>query len=88
MLEDETEKARLIQSLEVIEGTKEKKLKCPICRDKMEKVKHNQLDIITDKCIHNHGIWFDKDELAKVVGSASSGGVNRFSLLLKELFGN
>lgn len=88
MLEDETEKARLIQSLEVVEDTKERKLKCPICRDKMEKVKHNQLDIITDKCIHNHGIWFDKDELTKVVGSASSGGVNRFSLLLKELFGN
>lgn len=88
MLEGEEEKAKLIQSLEVVEDIKEKKLKCPLCRDKMEKVRHKEVNIITDKCIHNHGIWFDKGELETMVSAASPDGVNRFSLLLKEIFGN
>lgn len=88
MLEGEKEKAKLIQSLEIVEDIKEKKLKCPLCRDKMEKVRHKEVNIITDKCIHNHGIWFDKGELETMVSAASPDGVNRFSLLLKEIFGN
>ncbi len=88
MLEGEKEKAKLIQSLEIVEDIKEKKLKCPLCRDKMEKVRHKEVNIITDKCIHNHGIWFDKGELETMVSAALPDGVNRFSLLLKEIFGN
>lgn len=88
MLDGEKEKAKLIQSLEVVEDIKEKKLKCPLCRDKMEKVRHKEVNIITDKCIHNHGIWFDKGELETMVSAALPDGVNRFSLLLKEIFGN
>lgn len=87
MLEDESEKAKLIQSLEVVADSKEKKIRCPICSEKMEKVKHNEVDIITDKCIHNHGIWFDKGELEEVVRKASLNGDNRFTIMLKELFG-
>lgn len=88
MLEDETEKAKLIQSLEIVEDSKEKKLKCPVCKDKMEKVKHKQVNIITDKCIHNHGIWFDKGELQELIKSAVSSGENKFTIMLKEIFGN
>lgn len=88
MLENESERARLIQSLEVVMDSSEKKLKCPLCKDKMEKVKHQQLNIITDKCIHNHGIWFDKGELQELIKSTAVNGENKFILLLKEIFGN
>lgn len=88
ILENISEKAKLIQALQVVADNKEKKIKCPICNEKMEKVQHNQVDIIIDKCIHNHGIWLDKGELEEMVSSASSGNDNNFTLLLKELFGN
>lgn len=88
MLDDETEKAKLIQSLEIVYDSNEKKLKCPICKDKMEKVKHKDVDTVTDKCIHNHGIWFDKGELEEIVKSGSLQNENRFTLMLNELFGN
>lgn len=88
MLDDESEKAKLIQALEIIENSEEKKLKCPICFEKMEKVKHNQVNVVTDKCTHNHGIWFDKGELEEIILSSSLSGNNKFTLMLKELFGN
>lgn len=88
MLEDESEKAKLIQSLEVVTDSKEKILKCPLCKDKMEKVKHQQANIISDKCIHNHGIWFDKGELQELIKLTALEGENKFTLILKEIFGN
>ncbi len=86
MIDNETERARLLQSLMVINNSKEKKLRCPVCRKKMEKVKHRQVDIITDKCVKNHGIWFDKGELEEIIKSASVQDENKFAVLLKELF--
>ncbi len=88
MLDDETEKAKMVQLLEVVEDSDEKKLKCPICSEKMEKVKHNQANVITDKCTKNHGIWFDKGELEEIILSSSLSSNNKFTLMLKELFGN
>ncbi len=88
MLDDDTEKAKLIQSLEIVYDSNEKKLKCPICKDKMEKVRHKDVNAVTDKCIHNHGIWFDKGELEEIVKSGSLQNENRFTLMLNELFGN
>lgn len=86
MIDDETERAKLVQSLEIIRNVKEKKLRCPVCRKKMEKVKHSQVDIIADKCVKNHGIWFDRGELEEIIKSASVQGENKFTILLKELF--
>lgn len=86
MIDDETERAKLIQSLAVVQGIKERKLKCPVCKRKMEKVKHNLVEVIADKCVKNHGIWFDKGELEEIIKSASVNGENKFTLLLKEIF--
>lgn len=86
MLDGEYEKAKLIQSLEIIDDSKEKRIKCPICSKKMEKVRHKDVDTIADKCIKNHGIWFDEGELEEVIRAASVTGDNRFTILLKELF--
>ena len=86
MIDDETERAKLVQSLAIIRNVKEKKLRCPVCRKKMEKVKHHQVDIIADKCVKNHGIWFDRGELEEIIKSTSAQGENKFTILLKELF--
>lgn len=86
MLDDESEKAKLLQSLEIVDEFNEKRIKCPICSKKMEKVRHKDVDTIADKCIRNHGIWFDEGELEEVIRAASVRGDNRFTILLKELF--
>lgn len=86
MIESEDEKAKLFQSLIVVEDSPEKKLRCPICKIKMEKVIHKDLDTVTDKCIRNHGIWFDKGELNSILKHSSLHGENIFTEILNELF--
>lgn len=71
-LNDENELARIVQDLKVEKKVNEKKVKCPICKKKMEKVRHNDLNILVDKCVRNHGLWFDKGELNTILSSTSS----------------
>lgn len=49
--------------------TAEKKYKCPKCKKIMKKVKIN--GIIIDVCPNNDGIWFDKNELSKVLNNSN-----------------
>ena len=45
-------------------NTTEKKRKCPICNAKMKKAFVDDNDqILIDICRHEHGIWFDKQEV-------------------------
>lgn len=44
--------------------TDEKICKCPRCSAPMGKVEVS--GIVLDKCIKNHGIWFDKSELSEL----------------------
>ena len=43
---------------------------------------------IVDKCKKNHGIWFDKGELQKVVEFGSVNKENKIINLLKDMFEN
>lgn len=88
LMEDENKRSELFQSLIVINNLKEKKLKCPVCNETMEKVKHKDISAVNDKCIHNHGIWFDKDELIQIIEYSSISGENNFTILIRELFEN
>ena len=45
--------------------TQENLLKCPYCRMIMKKVELN--GVIVDVCGNEHGVWFDKGELSKVL---------------------
>ena len=45
--------------------TQENLLKCPYCRMIMKKVELN--GVIVDVCANEHGVWFDKGELSKVL---------------------
>ena len=49
--------------------TDEKLCKCPKCNSLMGKV--NIKGVILDKCMKNHGVWFDKSELSDLFNKFS-----------------
>lgn len=67
------------------ENNSELKIRCPICRKKMEKVEFKQTGIILDKCKNNHGYWFDKDELRSILESEVDSN-SEIIELLKNIF--
>ena len=68
--------------------TKEKKLKCPVCTKKMEKILTvGNKKVRFDKCKANHGVWFDADELEDILKMATLGNDNRVLQLFRDMFG-
>lgn len=69
--------------------TDEKKRKCPICLAKMDKVHAGQtggeLQLI-DRCPRNHGLWFDRGELQRVLQSGALDSEGKIKRLLGDLF--
>ncbi len=52
---------------------KEKPRRCPICRIKMEKhATGGAVPVTYDRCGRDHGLWFDKGELALVLEQGGS----------------
>jgi len=48
--------------------TSEKRLKCPLCKQKMKKTTIGQPDrIIVDVCWQGDGLWFDGGELTQLI---------------------
>ncbi|MEN8224832.1 MAG: zf-TFIIB domain-containing protein [Bacteroidota bacterium] len=74
----------LISSFKHDETCREKKVRCPICRKKMEKVLVNDT-ILIDRCRQGHGLWFDEGELLETlrIEGDEDGKVIH---LLKEMF--
>ena len=62
------------------------KRRCPNCKKKMDKVEFENTGIIIDKCVDDHGVWFDNGELKSILISAEEHN-SRIILMLKELFG-
>jgi Zn-finger nucleic acid-binding protein len=51
-------------------------LRCPVCQDLMNRVNFaHYSNVIVDVC-KNHGTWFDRDELQRVVEFIRSGGID------------
>lgn len=69
-----------------LSSTKEKSYKCPICRKYMVKTQFKDSDVILDICPQNHGIWFDKGELEKVLSLKPNSSSGKILSLLKEMF--
>jgi Zn-finger nucleic acid-binding protein len=66
---------------------KEKPRKCPMCLKKMDKVLcGHPVAVMIDKCRKNHGLWFDKDELGKIIEEEGAGKSGEISVLLKDIF--
>ncbi len=88
MFENEEERKYLFKSLHEDPDHNEKQYKCPICKKKMVKVHvGDKKEILIDKCIKDHGLWFDKDELRTVIEFGSE-GENKIVNLLKDMFEN
>ena len=64
----------------------EVKRRCPICKKKMDKVEFENTGIIIDKCVNNHGLWFDNGELNLLLKTDVEKN-NKMIELLKEMFG-
>ena len=87
LLEDSAEKDELLSSINKKVNINEKKIRCPICRKKMDKalVESNE-PIIIDKCKRGDGLWFDEGELETVVEQGSLDKNNKVIQLLKSMF--
>ncbi len=74
LLLDYTEKKdMLLVSFKIDPYSSEKKLRCPVCRKKMQKAKAGiDSDILIDKCQKGHGLWFDRGELQQIVKEGCS----------------
>lgn len=87
LLETDEERNRLINLFKEAGEAKEKSYDCPICGKQMKKFEiGEQGKVIIDKCKKNHGIWFDKGELKKVVEFGSDNKQNKIVNLLTEMF--
>jgi Zn-finger nucleic acid-binding protein len=75
----------LISSLTEDTTSREKKVRCPICRKKMEKVLVEN-KVLIDRCRKGHGLWFDEGELIEVLALEQEGGGGKVIGLLKEMF--
>ena len=56
----------MVASFKVDESSREKKVRCPICNKKMEKVLVRG-EVVIDRCVKGHGLWFDEGELLQVL---------------------
>jgi Zn-finger nucleic acid-binding protein len=52
----------------------------------MLKTQFYDSDLIIDKCPANHGLWFDKGELEKILSIKSNSSSQKVLSLLKEMF--
>jgi hypothetical protein len=87
LLEEASEKEEVLSSFRRDDFSDEKKIRCPICFKKMEKVlvgKENR--ILVDTCKNHHGLWFNKGELYEVVKLGSIDEENKVLTLLREIF--
>ena len=87
LLETDEERNRLINLFKQAESHKERSYDCPICGKHMLKFHIGEQEMVmVDKCKKNHGIWFDKGELKKVVEFGSDNKQNKIVNLLTEMF--
>jgi len=85
LLEDQTEREKIISSFHLDPDHTEKPYRCPICRKKMDKIYvGDKKEFLIDKCPDNDGLWFDKGELKDVLEMRDKD--DKVVKLLSELF--
>lgn len=85
LFEEKAAAVDLIASFKLETASREKKVRCPICRKKMEKVRVEDT-VLIDRCVKGHGLWFDEGELMEVLKLRHEGGKSKVISLLKEMF--
>lgn len=87
LFEDKEAADQLVSGFKMDPDCREKKVRCPICRKKMDKVLESG-GVMIDRCPQNHGLWFDEGELIQVLKTGHEGGEAKVIDLLKDMFGN
>ena len=75
----------LMASFQPDASNREKKVRCPICNKKMEKVLVDG-KVVIDRCFKGHGLWFDEGELLQILEMEAGEGERKVIKLLKEMF--
>lgn len=66
---------------------REKSIRCPLCRKRMEKVAADlNRELILDRCPGGDGFWLNKGELASVFNSEDRKRGNAVEKLLRDIF--
>jgi len=62
--------------------------RCPVCRRRMAQVRtESDPPIVVDRCPNEHGLWFDRGELAAVVRAAGAEEGNLLARFFAEIGG-
>jgi len=89
LLEDGKEKDYLLASMQKDLHSREKKIKCPICHKKMDKVFFaNSRQPTLDQCKNKHGIWFDQNELEDLLRKGGVASDHKIMVFLANIFYN
>lgn len=72
----------VMQEFRVKKFCRDKRLRCPACNRKMEKIQIGET--LLDRCPAGHGLWFDQGELEEVIAAADSH--SEVLKLLKDMF--
>ena len=88
LLDSPAQAKELLASFAVCDNTKEEKYNCPICLKKMNKIQIGSQDapLVIDKCVKDHGLWFDKGELPAVLEKANLDTEHKIQKLLADMF--
>lgn len=81
-----SDRKEISKSFSIKNDFDEIKRRCPNCKKKMDKVEFESTGIIIDKCIDEHGVWFDSGELKSILKTAEKQN-SRIIDMLKEIFG-
>lgn len=89
LVEDATQAQSLLASFPEDSAAVESVRTCPICDGKMAKivVAPSKPPLVIDKCRRSHGLWFDRDELQRVLGLGRLDAGGRIQHLLADMFG-
>ncbi|MFH1768472.1 MAG: zf-TFIIB domain-containing protein, partial [Candidatus Omnitrophota bacterium] len=87
LLGDSKEKEEILNSFKADLKSPEKKINCPICKKKMQKISCGREDLlIIDKCSNNHGIWFDRGELYQIIDAGAIDKQGKVISMLSDMF--
>ena len=75
----------MVASFKIDEFNREKKIRCPICNKKMEKVLVRE-QVVIDRCEKGHGLWFDQGELLQVLQMEGGEGDGKVIEILQSMF--
>jgi Zn-finger nucleic acid-binding protein len=89
LLGDSQDKDNLLASFQADEGSKEQRIRCPICSKRMGKVLCGTgKTTCIDKCRNGHGLYFNRGELHEILEQVRFDKENSVLSLLSDMFGD